>query len=159
MVGAFNVERFDDVLRWSFFAGMRNKVKAGITGDCKRLGEFAWRVVNLGAVEANPDELMEVVMRCGKSCNGFRARKVPQKAHDESGGNAEFGLCLLDCSPKTSHEYIESDASFAVGLRIEEDLGSPYAVGMNSVKICLHEIEEIQLGQKNRSALAVDVEK
>ena len=84
---------------------------------------------------------------------------MTQKAHDQACFDAELPAGIGNGAVQTADHGGEDNAARGVSLRIEEHLDVADIVGARALQIRPSKIVEILLGDQDRHALIVDVEK
>ena len=138
---------------------MGHRAEAGVARPVEHGAEVPRRVAGLGRVESDGDDPLLEGERLGqRGVRGFGA-EVPQEAQDQRRAHAELVLGVRERAVDARDRRLEGHAAVGVGLRIEEDLGVPDAVGVRPLEIGPGQVVEVALDEEHLRALVVDVEK
>ncbi len=150
------VQRTPDILGRALLAGMGDRPQPHRSGPGKDPGEVLRRMADLGGVEPDGDDLIEVGLGHGQSREGALLGQMAKEAENEIGVDA-VGVVTPGASETADHRP-EGHSSLGVGLRIEEHLGPGDAVGNGSLEVSGHEVGEVVFGPQHRRPLVEDVE-
>ena len=156
---AEHVERLPHIARRPFLAGVRGEEKSGVSRAAENVLEFARRISGFRGIEADADDLVLERERGIQSLLGVRLVEMAQEAHDQARPHAELALRIGDGAIKPVDHGGEGNAASSVALRIEEHFHVPDIVGMRPLQVGEGQVVEILLGDQDRHALIIDVEK
>src|SRR4029077_1588295 len=85
--------------------------------------------------------------------------EMAQETHDELGRDAVGGPGLVDRALQSVDPSSKSDAAGEMALWIEEHLDMTQALGMDLGEICHRQVVKVLLGDQDRHALVIEIEK
>src|SRR5438477_4033350 len=128
------LECLDDVFGWPLLPRVRDGAQSFLPGMGKHALELRRRMTLFRGVEAHPlEERPEAQCLPQRSERLFLAQ-VPQEAHDERGGDAELALAFTQSAGDAFEHNLHRNAARGVRLRVAEDLGVHYPVGLRAAQ-------------------------
>ena len=109
--------------------------------------------------EPDPDDPVPERQRRIEGPLGIGLLEMAQEAHDQARLDAELRARVDDGAVQALDHGRECDASGGMSLRVEEHLDMPDIIGAGALKIGEGEIIEILLGDQNRHAAIIEIEK
>ena len=158
-LGAQNVQRVAHIIRRPFLPGMCHAVQAQPGGPREHAGKFFRRMAALGRVQPHTDEMPTPGQGRLKRSQGILFRQMAQKAHDPAAAQPQLLLCTLRRTDESRHEYVKTNTTISMGLRIEKRLDPHHMVGRRALEIGPRQIKEILLGAQHAAPRVVQIQK
>ena len=100
--------------------------------------------------------------KCGRAASkvaqGGPGALVAQEAHDQAGADAVASPGAVQGAGQTVDDGADRDAARGVRLRVEEDLGVPYALLLGAREVGVGEVGEVVLGAQHGHQRVVEVQ-
>ncbi len=156
---AEDVEGLGDVLRRALLPRVRHPAQAERGGGLVDLAELRGRIVDLGGVESDAGDAVQVGLGLVQGAQGRLGGLVAQEAEDQPGGDPVVPGAAAQRPPQPLDDRAHLHAARGVGLRVEEDLRVPHALGGGPGEVGVGEVGEVPLGPQNGHQLVVQVQK
>ena len=125
------VERLPHVLRWSLFAGMRDRKKAGVAGTAEHVLELARRIADLGRVKPDAHDLVAMRQRPVEGLLGAGFVEMTEETHDQVCLDPEFAPSVADRPREPVDHGRERNPARGMSLRVEKHLDVADVVGVH----------------------------
>ena len=152
------VDGFPDVFRRAFFTGVGDGQEAFVTCTVEHALELAWRMAHLGAVQTYGDKRVTERQRLIEGFLGFFFAQVAQEAEDQTAGDAQLLLAILQRGGDAVEHHFERDATIGVGLRVEERFGVNHVLRLAAQQVGPGQVVEVLRGAQHIGALVIQVE-
>lgn len=113
---------------------------------------------DLGGVQADGGDPVEVGTGGLEGREGGLGALVAQEAHDQAGADAVGLRGAVQGARQAVDDGADRDAARGVRLRVEEDLGVPYALLLGAGEIGIGEVGEVVLGAQHGHQRVVEVQ-
>ncbi len=137
---------------------VRHALEPGLPRQREDLLELRRRVADLGRVQADGGDPVEVGRAASKVVEGGLGALVTQEAHDQAGADAVGLLGAVQRAGQAVDDGADRDAARGVRLRVEEDLGVPYALLLGTGEVGVGEVGEVVLGAQHGHQRVVEVQ-
>ncbi len=137
MVDPFSTQdfkRLPDVIGWTLFASVRNKVEALLPGEIKGGFELIGWVADFGRIESNAEQFRSVGKGRFQRGHGLVCGEVAHKAQDETARDAQVGA-TVEGRRDAVDDRPDVNPAFRMGLGVEEDLGPSHPIAGGSFQV------------------------
>ncbi len=152
------VQRLADVFGRAFLARVGAQLQAQFARGGEDALELRRRVADLGGIQSDADEVMQIGLGGPQRGEGFVFAEVAQEAEDQARRYAQLRLGAVHPRDQALDHDGEGHAPVGMGLGVEEDLGVADVVGGGALEIGEGQILEVLTGQQHGGARVIDVE-
>ncbi|MCY1442898.1 hypothetical protein D9M71_592870 [compost metagenome] len=152
------VQRFPDVLRRTFLAGMGDGAETLRTRLVEHPLKLARRVADFRAVEADGDERIAERHGLLQGLERFFLGQMTEEAEDQPVADAQLLLAVPERGLDASDHHVEGNAAVGVGLRVEERLDVDYALRLALLQVGPGQVVEVLLAAQHVRAGIVEIE-
>src|SRR5690606_9404013 len=153
------VECFFHIGRWTFFAGMRDKLQSQRAREGEDPRELRGRMADLRRIEPDAVDARDKGQRSIERRLGVRLAEMTKKAEDQFRGQTVLLARLIERAGNACDHGLEGDPALGMPLRIEKNLDVADIVCSRAGEIRGREFVEILFGDENAHSLVIDVEK